>query len=137
MDPVLSFKVYPVPRSRLYFDVWIFETKEAMEEGTAHLPDESGDDDPAVAVTFSWNKPEHRAVRPRFELGVIAFAASDSGGDTVAHECVHAAIAFVYRRKLMGQFDVEDPNDNGTRFVEEIIASVTDRLYAQIKKKWR
>lgn len=137
MDPVLSFKVYPIPRSRLYFDVWIFETMEAMEEGTAHLPDDTNDEDPAVAATFSWWKPEHRAVRPRFEIGVITFAASDSGGDTIAHECVHAAIAYAYRQGYMKQIDLEDAEDHGTRYVEEILAAVTDRLYSQIKKKWR
>ena len=99
-EPILSFRAKPSRLGRIYFDVKIFSRVSEMKAyGRSLEPPVHGHFDglcrPVTIVSF---RGKRQRTAPR--MGEILLSAHALGVGVVAHECMHAALAWADRRRL-------------------------------------
>jgi hypothetical protein len=98
--PVLSFRAKPSPRARVYVDVKVFASLRDMKAYGRRLdPPVRGHFNglfrPVTVVSF-----RGQCQRTSPQMGEILLEVNQLGAGAVSHECMHAALAWAWRRRL-------------------------------------
>ena len=142
--PIHEFRVYPSEHGRLYYTVRVFKTVEQMRDFLEHDSDRSvkGTWGKTRAVCRSWlvlDVDSSGKSRRTAELGDICYNLNDSGIGTISHECLHATLFYLRRRKLWFSADALDKDqlyqDETICGVEEYSCWVLGRLVAEVVRK--
>jgi hypothetical protein len=125
--PIITFKAKISAGSKLYYSVHLFSTLSEMREFAASKAETNkayyhG----TVAACCYWNYPKPY----QNKLGDISFCAKTIATDTIAHECVHAALGALDRKgiKSIETAVIGSPN-------AEELCHITDFLFYQIQTK--
>ena len=121
----MSFKIRPV--KELYYKVFIYKTKEAMQEHEKFIWERFNPEKkytPALACCWSYYSREKKF---KNKLGDILFhkGCLGSGGYIVAHEIAHAAVYAAPRLGIKINKLLSDPNH------DEAFAKVTGQMNRQ------
>jgi hypothetical protein len=140
--PVFEFKVSPAQHGKLYYVVRVFKSVDQMrafldtDDATRGTWSETG------AVCRSWRTVNvERGGRTTLnpELGDICFHLGGSQIGVISHECLHATLFYLRRRKLWFDPDVLDPEqllqDESICGVEEYACHILGNLVGQVVRK--
>lgn len=117
------FRVYPETNSKLYFQVRIFATKRAFH--TYYRLSRT-----TLAIASATRRLDPNTDRLSPIIGWVSFYKAGVDYDTVAHEMVHAALFYLYRKKVKSL--TWDHNHNK---LEERLCYIVGTLVGQFYKK--
>jgi len=131
--PLLSFKVYCSGKSRLYYEVNIYETLAQMRKSASLAAGcgLTGYDRCLGACTY-WTYEPLNPPKTN-QLGVISFHKKNLGSEIVSHECAHAACGFLDRKGITNLETGRIGSDHGEELAYAV-GHMTSRIYAKLHK---
>ena len=131
--PLLSFRVYCSQKSRLYFEIKIYETlaemrKQAAKDGGCPI---SGYDRCLGACVY-WTYTPLKPPRTN-KIGVIYLQKNNLGSEIVSHECAHAACGFLDRKGIKKLETGHIGSDHGEELAYAV-GHMTSKIYASLYK---
>lgn len=117
------FRVYPEAGSKLYFQVRVFASRRGFQR-YYRLPPRT------LAFASATRRLDPNTDRLSPLLGWVGFYKTGVSHETVAHEMVHAALFYLYRKKIKSL--AWDENHNK---LEERICYIVGTLVSQFYRK--